>query len=86
MKFDKVLVKKAAEELNLSEHQVLDIMEEIYTDAIWKDFNMDEIIEDATINFGMPILSLPEHREIVESIVKEARTKYRQHYNETRKL
>ena len=51
MKFDKALVKKAAEELNLSEHQVLDIMEEIYTDAIWRDFNMDEIIEDATINF-----------------------------------
>ena len=50
-------------------------MGEIYTDAIWRDFNMDEIIEDATINFGMPILSLPEHREIVESIVKEARNK-----------
>ena len=46
MKFDKVLVKKAAEELNLSEHQVLDIMEEIYTDAIWRDFNIDEIIEE----------------------------------------
>lgn len=86
MRFDNALVKKAAEELNLSEHQVLDIMEEIYTDAIWRDFNMDEIIEDATINFGMPILSFPEHREIVESIVKEARNKYRRHYNETRKL
>ena len=86
MKFDKALVKKAAEELNLSEHQVLDIMEEIYTDAIWRDFNMDEIIEDATINFGMPILSLPEYREIVESIVKEAKAKKRQQYNETRKL
>ena len=52
MKFDKHIISETANALDLTEHQVIDIAEDLWNDALWSPFNMDELVHEVSINFG----------------------------------
>ena len=52
MKLDKQIISETAKELGLTEHQIIDIAEDLWNDALWIPFNMDELMHEVSVNFG----------------------------------
>ena len=83
MKLDKQIISETAKDLGLTEHQIIDIAEDLWNDALWRPFNMDEIIYEESVNFGRPHLNDPKNRPAMEKLVKYVRTEFRKYYNKT---
>ena len=86
MKFDKHIISETANALDLTEHQVIDIAEDLWNDAYWTPFDMDDIICEESINFGRPHLNDPQNRPAMEKLVKHVRSEFHKHYNNTHKI
>ena len=83
MKLDKQIISKTAKDLGLTEHQIIDIAEDLWNDALWSPFNMDEIIYEVSVNFGRPHLNDPQNRLAMEKLIKYVRSEFHKHYNKT---
>ena len=83
MKLDKQIISETAKALDLTEHQVIDIAEDLWNDALWTPFNMDELIHEVSVNFGLPHLNDPQNRPAIEKLIKHVRTEFHKHYNKT---
>lgn len=83
MKLDKHIISETAKALDLTEHQVIDIAEDLWNDALWSPFNMDEIIYEVSVNFGHPHLNDPQNRPTMEKLIKHIRSEFHKHYNKT---
>ena len=83
MKFDKQIISETAKVLDLTEHQIIDIAEDLWNDAIWTPFDMDDLIYEVSVNFGRPHLNDPQNRPAMEKLVKHIRSEFRKHYNNT---
>ena len=81
MKLDKQIISETAKALDLTEHQIIDIAEDLWNDALWSPFNMDEIIHEVSINFGRPYLNEPQNRPAMEKLIKHVRSEFQKHYN-----
>ena len=81
MKLDKQIISETAKELGLTEHQVIDIVEDLWNDALWTSFNMDELVHEVSINFGRPHLNDPQNRPAMEKLIKHVRSEFHKHYN-----
>ena len=83
MKLDKQIISETAKALDLTEHQVIDIAEDLWNDALWSPFNMDELIHEVSVNFGLPHLNDPQNRPVMEKLIKHVRSEFHKHYNKT---
>lgn len=83
MKLDKQIVLETAKDLGLTEHQIIDIAEDLWNNALWSPFNMDELIHEVFVNFGLPHLNDPQNRPAMEKLIKYVRSEFRKHYNKT---
>ena len=81
MKLDKQIISETAKALDLTEHQIIDIAEDLWNDALWSPFNMDDLIYEVSVNFGRPYLNNPQNRPAMEKLVKHVRTEFHKHYN-----
>ena len=81
MKLDKQIILETAKELDLTEHQIIDIAEDLWNDALWTPFNMDEIIQEVSINFRRSHLNDPQNRPAMEKLIKHVRSEFQKHYN-----
>ena len=81
MKFDKHIISETAKALDLTEHQVIDIAEDLWNDALWSPFNMDEIIYEESVNFGRPHLNDSQNRPAMEKLINHVRSEFHKHYN-----
>ena len=52
MKLDKQIISETAKALDLTENQIIDIAEDLWNDALWSPFNMDELMHEVSVNFG----------------------------------
>ena len=86
MKLDKQIISETAKALDLTEHQVIDIAEDLWNDALWSPFNMDELVHEVSINFGRPHLNDPQNRPAMEKLIKHVRSEFHKHYNKTHKV
>lgn len=86
MKFDKQIISETAKALDLTEHQIIDIAEDLWNDALWSPFDMDELIYEESVNFGRPHLNNPQNRPAMEKLIKHVRSEFRKHYNNTHKV
>lgn len=86
MKLDKQIISETAKALELTEHQIIDIAEDLWNDALWSPFNMDEIIYEASVNFGRPHLNDPQNRLAMEKLINHVRSEFHKHYNNTHKV
>ena len=85
MKLDKQIISETAKALDLTEHQIIDIAEDLWNDALWTPFDMDDIICEESINFGLPHLNDSQNRPAMEKLVKYVRSEFHKHYNKTHK-
>ena len=83
MKLNKQIISETAKALDLTEHQVIDIAEDLWNDALWSPFNMDDLIHEVSVNFGLPHLNDPQNRPAIEKLIKHVRTEFHKHYNKT---
>ena len=83
MKLDKHIISETANALDLTEHQIIDIAEDLWNDALWSPFNMDEIIQGVSINFGRLHLNDPQNRPAMEKLINHVRSEFHKHYNKT---
>ena len=83
MKLNKQIISETAKDLGLTEHQVIDIAEDLWNDALWSPFDMDDLIYEVSVNFGRPHLNNPQNRPAIEKLIKHARSEFRKHYNKT---
>ena len=83
MKLDKQIISETAKALDLTEHQIIDIAEDLWNDALWTSFNMDELIYEVSVNFGWPHLNDSQNRPAMEKLIKHVRSEFREHYNKT---
>ena len=83
MKLDKQIISETAKDLGLIEHQIIDIAEDLWNDAFWSPFDMDELIYEAAVNFGQPHLNDPRNRAAMEKLINHVRSEFRKHYNKT---
>lgn len=86
MKLDKQIISETAKALDLTEHQIIDIVEDLWNDALWSPFNMDEIIYEESVNFGRPHLNNPQNRPAMEKLIKHVRSEFHKHYNTTHEV
>ena len=86
MKFDKHIISETAKALDLTEHQVIDIAEDLWNDAYWTPLDMDDIICEESINFGRPHLNDPQNRPAMEKLINHVRSEFHKHYNKTNKI
>lgn len=86
MKLDKHIISETAKSLGLTEHQVIDIAEDLWNDALWTLFNIDELIYEASVNFGRSHLNDPQNRPAMEKLINHVRSEFRKHYNKTHGL
>ena len=83
MKFDKHIISETAKALDITEHQVIDIAEDLWNDALWSPFDMDELIHEVSVNFGNPYLNDSQNRQVMEKLIKHVRSEFHKHYNKT---
>ena len=83
MKLDKQIISETAKDLGLTEHQIIDIAEDLWNDALWSPFNMDELIHEVSVNFGRPHLNDPQNRPAMEKLIKHIRSEFHKYYNKT---
>ena len=81
MKLNKQIISETTKALDLTEHQVSDIAEDLWNDALWSPFNMDELVHEVSINFGRPHLNDPQNRPAMEKLIKHVRSEFHKHYN-----
>lgn len=86
MKPDKHIISETAKALDLTEHQVIDIAEDLWNDALWTPFNMDELVYEESVNFGWPHLNDPQNRPAMEKLIKYVRSEFHKHYNKSHGL
>ena len=86
MKLNKQIISETAKALDLTEHQIIDIAEDLWNDALWIPFNMDDIIYEASVNFGRPHLNDSQNRPAMEKLINHVRSEFRKHYNNTHKV
>ena len=83
MKLDKQIISETVKDLGLTEHQIIDIAEDLWNNAPWSPFNMDELIHEVSVNFGLPHLNDPQNRPAMEKLIKHVRSEFHKHYNKT---
>ena len=83
MKLDKQIISETAKDLGLTEHQIIDIAEDLWNNALWSPFNMDEIIHEVSVNFRLPHLNDPQNRPALEKLIKHVRSEFHKHYNKS---
>lgn len=83
MKLDKQIISETAKALDLTEHQVIDIAEDLWNDALWSPFNMDELVYEVSVNFRHPHLNDSQNRPTMEKLIKHVRSEFHKHYNKT---
>ena len=83
MKLDKQIISETAKDLGLTEHQIIDIAEDLWNNALWSPFNMDELIHEVSVNFGRAHLNDPQNRPAMEKLIKHVRSEFHKHYNKT---
>ena len=83
MKLNKQIISETAKDLGLTEHQIIDITEDLWNNALWSPFNMDELIHEVSVNFGLPHLNDPQNRPVMEKLIKHVRSEFQKHYNKT---
>lgn len=83
MKLNKQIISETAKALDLTEHQVIDIAEDLWNDALWSPFNMDELVHEVSVNFGQSHLNDSQNRLAMEKLIKHIRSEFRKHYNKT---
>ena len=83
MKLDKQIISETAKDLGLTEHQIIDIAEDLWNNALWSPFNIDELIHEVSVNFGLPHLNDPQNRPVMEKLIKHVRSEFHKHYNKT---
>lgn len=81
MKLDKQIISETAKALDLTEDQIIDIANDLWNDAFWTMFNMDELIEEVSANFRMPWLRDPQNRAAMEKLINHVRVEFRKYYN-----
>ena len=86
MKLDKQIISETAKALGLTEHQVIDIAEDLWNGALWIPFNMDELMHEVSVNFGWPHLNEPQNRPAMEKLINHVRSEFRKHYNKSHGL
>ena len=83
MKLDKQIISETTKSLDITEHQVIDIAEDLWNDALWSPFDMDELIHEVSVNFGNPHLNDSQNRQVMEKLIKHVRSEFHKHYNKT---
>ena len=83
MKLDKQIISETAKALDLTEHQVIDIAEDLWNDALWSPFNIDELVYEVSVNFGQSHLNDSQNRPAMEKLIKYVRSEFHKHYNKT---
>ena len=83
MKLDKQIISETAKDLGLTEHQIIDIAEDLCNNALWSPFNMDELIHEVSVNFGWSHLNDPQNRPVMEKLIKCVRSEFHKHYNKS---
>lgn len=86
MKLNKQIISETAKALDLTEHQVIDIAEDLWNDALWSPFNMDNLIYEVSVNFGQPHLNDSQNRPAMEKLIKHVRSEFHKHYNKSHKV
>lgn len=86
MKLNKEIISETAKALNITEHQVINIAEDLWNDALWTPFNMDELVYEVSVNFGQPHLNDQQNRPAMEKLINHVRSEFRKHYNKTHGL
>ena len=86
MKLNKQIISETAKALDLTEHQIIDIAEDLWNDALCSPFNMDDIIYEVSVNFGRPHLNDPQNRPAMEKLVKHVRSEFHKYYNKSHKI
>ena len=86
MKLDKQIISETAKALGLIEHQVIDIAENLWNNALWSPFNMDELVYEVSVNFGQSHLNDPQNRPAMEKLINHVRSEFHKHYNKSHGL
>ena len=86
MKLDKQIISETVKVLDLTEHQVIDIAEDLWNGALWIPFNMDELMHEVSVNFGWSHLNDSQNRPAMEKLINHVRSEFHKHYNKSHGL